>query len=130
MDCDIFLKPNILYIFPLKILISEYDTIFNNNGENIVVEPININELIESIGSNIDLLKIDCEGSELDIFESITTENLNKIRKMIIETHSDYIDTFIKNKLFENNFEVRTKKGVVRGDSENILFVINKTIIK
>jgi FkbM family methyltransferase len=111
--------------------LSEYNTIFNNNGEHILVEPININTLIESIGSNIDLLKIDCEGSELDIFESITTENLNKIRKMIIETHSDYIDTFIKNKLFENNFEVKTKKGVVRGgNSENILFVINKTIIE
>ena len=68
-------------------------------------------------------LKIDCEGSELDIFESITTENLNKIKKMVIETHSDYIDTFIKNKLFENNFEVKTKKDVVRGESENILFV-------
>lgn len=109
--------------------LSEYNTIFNNNGEHIVVEPININTLIESIGSNIDLLKIDCEGSELDIFESITTENLNKIRKMVIETHSDYIDTFIKNKLFENNFEVRTKKGVVRGESENILFVTNSTIL-
>jgi FkbM family methyltransferase len=109
--------------------LSEYNTIFNNNGEHIVVEPININTLIESIGSNIDLLKIDCEGSELDIFESITTENLNKIRKMVIETHSDYIDTFIKNKLFENNFEVKTKKGVVRGESENILFVTNSTIL-
>ena len=93
--------------------LSEYNTIFNNNGEHIVVEPININTLIESIGSNIDLLKIDCEGSELDIFESITTENLNKIRKMVIETHSDYIDTFIKNKLFENNFEIINKGNII-----------------
>ena len=40
--------------------------IFNNNGDHILVEPININDLIESIGSNIDLLKIDCEGSDVD----------------------------------------------------------------
>lgn len=103
--------------------LSEYSDIFNNSGDHILVDPININDLIESIGSNIDLLKIDCEGSELDIFESITTENLNKIKKMVIETHSDYIDAFIKNKLFENNFEVKTKKNVVRGERENILFV-------
>ena len=93
--------------------LSEYNTIFNNNGEHIVVEPININTLIESIGSNIDLLKIDCEGSELDIFESITIENLNKINKMVIETHSDYIDGFIRTKLIENNFEIINKGNII-----------------
>jgi len=106
--------------------LSEYSDIFNNNGDHILVEPVNINALIESIDSNIDLLKIDCEGSELDIFESITTENLNKINKMVIETHSDYINNFIRNKLFENNFEVIGKEGVTRKGSENILFVKNK----
>ena len=108
--------------------LSEYSDIFNNSGDHILVEPININALIESIDSNIDLLKVDCEGSELDIFESITTENLNKINKMVIETHSDYINNFIRNKLSENNFEVIGKEGIVRGGAENILFVKNKNV--
>jgi FkbM family methyltransferase len=103
--------------------LSEYNDIFNNNGEHISVEPININDLIESIGSNIDLMKIDCEGSELDLFETITSENLNKINKMVIETHSDYISNFIKEKLTNNNFEVKSKKGMFSDGSENILFV-------
>jgi hypothetical protein len=108
--------------------LSEYNTIFNNNGDHIVVEPIHINDLIESIGSNIDLIKIDCEGSELDLFETISSENLNKINKMVIETHSDYINNFIKEKLLNNNFEVKSKKGMFGDGSENILFV--KKIIK
>ena len=108
--------------------LSEYNTIFNNNGDHIVVEPIHINNLIESIGSNIDLIKIDCEGSELDLFETISSENLNKINKMVIETHSDYINNFIKEKLLNNNFEVKSKKGMFGDGSENILFV--KKIIK
>jgi FkbM family methyltransferase len=108
--------------------LSEYNTIFNNNGDHIVVEPIHINDLIESIGSNIDLIKIDCEGSELDLFETISSENLNKINKMVIETHSEYINNFIIEKLLNNNFEVISKKGMFGDGSENILFV--KKIIK
>jgi FkbM family methyltransferase len=91
----------------------EYNTIFNNIDEQLLVESININELVESIGSNIDLMKIDCEGSELDIFESITIENLNKINKMVIETHSDYIDGFIRTKLIENNFEIINRGNII-----------------
>jgi FkbM family methyltransferase len=107
--------------------LSEYNDIFNNDGEHIVVEPININDLIESIGSKIDLIKIDCEGSELDLFETITLDNLNKINKMVIETHSDHISNFIKEKLLNNNFEVTSKKGMFSDGRENILFA-NKII--
>ena len=34
-----------------------------------------------------DLLKIDCEGAEYGIIESLPTQYLNKIEKMIIEYH-------------------------------------------
>ena len=86
-----------------------------------MVKTININDLIESIDSYIDLLKIDCEGAELDIFESIKLENLNKIGKMVIETHSDYIDSYIINFLTENNFKIHSKG--------NILFAFSPLII-
>lgn len=102
--------------------LSDYNDIFNNNGEKILVNTININDLIDSIDSYIDLLKIDCEGSELDIFESIKPENLNKIGKLVIETHSDYIDNYIRNILAENNFEIHRKN--------NIIFAFAPSIIK
>jgi hypothetical protein len=102
--------------------LSEYNEIFNNQGTQILVDTININDLIKSIDSNINLLKIDCEGSELDLFQTITSENLTKIDKLIIETHSDYIDNFIKEKLIQNNFNVKNKN--------NILFATNLSVIK
>jgi FkbM family methyltransferase len=101
--------------------LSDYNDIFNNDGEKLLVKTININDLVESVGSYIDLLKVDCEGAELDIFESIKLENLNKIGKMVIETHSDYIDSYIRNFLTENNFEIHSKG--------NILFATNSSII-
>ena len=101
--------------------LTDYNDIFNNDGEQILVETININDLINSIDSHINLLKIDCEGSELDVFETITSENLNKISKLVIETHSDYIDNFIRNKLIEHNFKIKNKG--------NILFATNSSII-
>jgi FkbM family methyltransferase len=101
--------------------LTDYNNIFNNDGEQILVDTININDLINSIDSCINLLKIDCEGSELDVFETITSENLNKISKLVIETHSDYIDNFIRNKLIEHNFKIKNKG--------NILFATNSSII-
>lgn len=101
--------------------LSDYNDIFNNAGEKLLVKTININDLIESTDSYIDLLKVDCEGSELDIFESIKPENLNRIGKMVIETHSDYIDSYIRNFLTENNFEIHSK--------DNILFAFAPSII-
>ena len=101
--------------------LSDYDEIFNNSGDRILVDAININNLIDSVDSYIDLLKVDCEGSELDLFESITSENLNKIGKMIIETHSDYINGFIREKLKNHNFEVRSKNNILFATSSSLV---------
>lgn len=102
--------------------LSDYNDIFNNDGEKLLVKTIDINDLIKSVDSYIDLLKIDCEGAELDIFENIKPENLNKIGKMVIETHSDYIDGYIRNVLTENNFEIYSK--------DNILFAFSSLMKK
>lgn len=44
----------------------------------------------------IDLVKVDIEGTEYDFFKTITTENIRKIKKFIIEFHNN------------DNFEVLT----------------------
>ena len=93
--------------------LSDYNDIFNNDGDKLLVNTININDLVESVGSYIDLLKVDCEGAELDIFKNIKPENLNKIGKMVIETHSEYIDGYVRNILTENNFKIYSKGNIL-----------------
>jgi FkbM family methyltransferase len=77
--------------------------------ENGPITGIDINQLIEDLNTHtIDLVKIDCEGGELDIFETISEQNLNKIKNFTIEVHSNEIHSFIYNKLVEFNYDVKT----------------------
>jgi surface protein len=62
----------------------EYETlvaIITANPEKLIEEYIDEDE--------IDLMKIDIEGSEYDFFETITDENLKKIKKLVIEYHNN-----------------------------------------
>ena len=86
----------------------------NNEVNSFDVETISLDDIIQTNNiEKIKLLKIDCEGAELDIFENIKPENLNKISKMVIETHSDYINGYIRNVLTENNFEIHSKGNIL-----------------
>lgn len=38
----------------------------------------------------IDLMKIDCEGAEIDILETLSLENAAKIKNIVMETHRGY----------------------------------------
>lgn len=62
------------------------------------VPGIHINKLLKDLYkiSSIDLAKIDCEGSEEQIFEAVDLSLLSKIPKLIIETHSKDIRDKIK----------------------------------
>lgn len=71
------------------------------------VQGIDINTFIESLDEEtIDLLKVDCEGCELSMFETISESNLNKIKNLIIEYHSDEIKDVILNKLNLFGFDI------------------------
>lgn len=83
-----------------------YGEIFNRNSNVVRIQSVNINDLIADIKGKIDFVKIDCEGCEYDIFQTITSSNLRQISKFVIETHSDEIDTFIFEKLVDHNFKV------------------------
>ena len=75
--------------------------------DNVVeVESININNLINDINDKIDFMKVDCEGSEYDLFNTISKDNLKNINRIAVETHGDDIDEFVHSKLLESNFEV------------------------
>lgn len=90
---------------------------FGGQKNEVEVESININTLINDIDSKINFMKVDCEGSELELFKTITDENLKNIDKIVVEIHGEDIGNFVYNKLVNTNFEVY-KHG-------DILFAIN-----
>ena len=63
-----------------------FEETISNNSEN--VESITIAEIMKLNGVNtIDILKIDIEGSEKDLFETNTELWLSQIKVLIIELH-------------------------------------------
>lgn len=72
------------------------------------VQSINIFDFIlQNNIEKIDFLKVDCEGSEYEIFESIPDEYFSKIRKIHVEFHDNnrYNVQGLINKLERNHFE-------------------------
>lgn len=78
-----------------------------------MVETITINDFIKDYNiSHIDFLKVDCEGGELDLFETIDVEFLKtKIHKIALEYHSDKIKTTILKKLESCGFKIEDTVG-------------------
>lgn len=71
------------------------------------VNTIDINILIDLLPHDkINLMKLDCEGCEEFIFDSITKKSLDKIEKIILEFHSKSIGNKIKDFLSLNQFEI------------------------
>jgi FkbM family methyltransferase len=85
-------------------LISSASNGISNDSEGYDVEIIGINELIESIGEVIDFLKIDCEGQEIEIFNKIQSNKINKVKKLVVEYHEDKTEKLITEKLLSENF--------------------------
>lgn len=96
-----------------KNCLTEYNDILDNDGEEIVVDSVNINTLINQINKKINFLKVDCEGSELDIFNTILDENIKKIDRICIETHEDNTKELILNKLKKLNFKTKIKDMII-----------------
>ena len=81
-------------------------------GDSYPVEIINFNDfIIDNNITNIDYLKVDCEGSEYDIFESIPSPFLkNNIKKVSIEFHHHIKDAKVQiliEKLKNCNFNLK-----------------------
>ena len=101
-----------------KNCVTKHGDLFDRNSNEVIVESIDINSLISSIREKINFLKVDCEGSELELFKTIDKEILTNIDKIVVETHGEEIDNFVYDKLIKNNFKVHKY--------DNILFAINK----
>lgn len=61
-------------------------------SDRIPVKGININDYLATVSENeIELMKIDCEGGEEFIFDTITSNNIRRVNNYIIEYHSEDI---------------------------------------
>lgn len=67
------------------------------------IQVVDINQYLDPI-EVVDLLKIDCEGGEIEFFETISDENLRKVRRIVGELHP-----FIEEKHPEKYAEMITK---------------------
>jgi len=99
--------------------VTTYGDLLGKNSNNVKVESININTLFEKINNKIDFMKIDCEGSEYDIFNTISEINLKSVKKIVVETHSDEIDNFVYNKLISNNFKIYKHNNILHAVNIN-----------
>jgi FkbM family methyltransferase len=95
--------------------ISSASNRISDNNDGYDVNTIDINTLIENISQKIDFLKIDCEGCEKDIFETISSENLKKIEKIVVEYHTEEIKKNILDRLNDEGF-------VIENISNSIIF--------
>ena len=94
-----------------------------------IVETININTLIKEYNiDKIDFLKIDCEGGELDLFNTINKDYLREnISKIVIEYHSDNIKNTIIDILTNNGFII---EDVVGYDNIGLIYSYNEKKFK
>ena len=77
-----------------SVVSSLYENDANGNNldrREVRVQSITPNTLIDELidEEEIDLMKIDIEGAEYDFFETITNENLRKIKRIIVEYHNN-----------------------------------------
>jgi FkbM family methyltransferase len=78
----------------------------SDNDGGYDVNTIDINTLIQNKSKKIDFLKIDCEGCEKDIFETISSDNLKKIEKIVVEYHTEEIKKNILDRLNNEGFVI------------------------
>lgn len=93
--------------------VSKYNNILNNDGEEIFVNSVNINTLFDDINKKINYAKIDCEGSEIDVFNTISDKNLKSIDRYCVETHGDDMQKIIIDKFLKSNFRVEVRDDCV-----------------
>lgn len=83
-----------------------------------VVPGISIEEILRSHAvETVDLLKIDCEGGEFEILESVSTDVLRRIRNIVFEFHQ--IDGVweklksVKGRLRDAGYVLHTRGGLI-----------------
>ena len=94
-----------IFIDPKNSLISSFFSKHTNSfTDKKIIKTIGLNDIIKD---NTDLVKIDVEGAEFDIFDGVSIETLKKIDFIIIEFHNNFggiLRDSILTKLDESGF--------------------------
>ena len=69
-------------------------------------ETITLKEVIKRVGKKINFLKIDIEGFENEVFDSVSREDMRQVDKMMIEVHDINKMQEIHNKIHNLGFDV------------------------
>jgi FkbM family methyltransferase len=95
------------------------------------VECITLNRLFEMTNlDKIDLLKIDCEGAEIDILRSASKEKYKKINHIVMETHDVYSEKEIFYCVKDLGFNIITYNKIGGFANTGYLFAQNNEITK
>jgi FkbM family methyltransferase len=94
-----------------------------------IVETITIDQLISDYEiPHIDFLKVDCEGGELDLFQTINKDYLkHNINKIALEYHSITIRDVVTEILTSNGFII---EDVLGSDEIGLIYAFNKSFVK
>jgi FkbM family methyltransferase len=94
-----------------------------------IVETTTIDQLISDYEiPHIDFLKVDCEGGELDLFQTINKDFLkNNVHKIALEYHSMSIRDVVTEILTSNGFVI---EDVLGSDEIGLIYAFNKNFIK
>lgn len=72
----------------------------NKKHEKINIECVDFPNFIEGLGRSVSLLKMDIEGMEFDVIDSlISSDQIKNIKKLIIETHERQMPTLHERKI-------------------------------
>lgn len=94
-----------------------------------IVETITIDQLIIDYKiQHIDFLKVDCEGGELDLFQTINKDYLkNNINKIAMEYHSESIRNIVIEILLNNGFSI---EDILGSDEIGLIYAYNSRFNK
>ena len=94
-----------------------------------LVETTTIDQLISDYDiPYIDFLKVDCEGGELDLFQTINKDYLkNNINKIALEYHSMAIKETVIEILTNNGFII---EDIVGFEDIGLIYAYNRTFVK
>ena len=59
----------------------------SQSTRSVTVPARSMRSILRSVGGPVDLLKIDCEGAEYDIFDRLDQESISCVRQIAMEVH-------------------------------------------
>lgn len=115
-------KSYLLHLFSFNIHSSTVS--INKAKKTIKVKGIRLDTIING---KVDLLKIDCEGAEIDILKSISDDKVGLIKKIIVEYHNNIIQNEDKKILTILNrwkYKISIEKNILIPDTGLIFATI------